>query len=474
MKSENKPISIAYVDDDAYCTRILPRLLQVEGMCPPEYNKYKVDIKTFSSLSDFEKSVNIKLPDLTLIDIVHPPSKKDQLKTDAFGFIDNKWFSFSLIKKIRSLHSDAIIFVYSNHYDQETKDRFFGAGVDHFIQKDCVELKQEIIDNYQIVKKIRQSKKENLIPLRPHYFGDTLAKLELKVRDIILNKTDKNCLITGEIGTGKKIVLDFFEDNLHKNKHSYIRIDCSDLEVSKKLKKMHPDDFILCEEISLLPLFVQDILLQNSSIKIIATSNIDLNILVQQGEFNNDLYQKIKNNVFHIPPLRDRRQEIAQIANGLARYSFKEGPVTITKDAMEVFEGNDWHNANVKELHDSLFSMLKYLKEDRLLKTYMLPIDLVQLGEQQKSIYGRNKNKVSVTFEINTMDYKDVEDLILVSSIKASIKKFQAINITQVARVLRIPRATLVVRMDRMPAHHRLKINEMFKVCKRNKKIACG
>ena len=88
------------------------------------------------------------------------------------------------------------------------------------------------------------------------------------------------------------------------------------------------------------------------NVRVIAATNRNLDDAVSDGEFRADLYYRL--NVFdiHIPPLRERRDDIPVLAAGFLR-EFADPPPELTPQAMEALCGHDWPG-NVRELRNVL------------------------------------------------------------------------------------------------------------------------
>jgi transcriptional regulator with PAS, ATPase and Fis domain len=87
-------------------------------------------------------------------------------------------------------------------------------------------------------------------------------------------------------------------------------------------------------------------------VRVIAATNRNLDDAVASGEFRADLYYRL--NVFdiHIPPLRQRRDDILPLAAGFLR-EFAGGKAELTPAAMQTLRGHDWPG-NVRELRNVL------------------------------------------------------------------------------------------------------------------------
>ncbi|HHY47398.1 MAG TPA: sigma 54-interacting transcriptional regulator [Firmicutes bacterium] len=87
-------------------------------------------------------------------------------------------------------------------------------------------------------------------------------------------------------------------------------------------------------------------------VRVISASNQDLYELMKQGRFREDLFYRLSTLMIRVPPLRDRREDIRDLANAfIKRTSTESGRpcVTLSDDAFRVLEEHDWPG-NVREL----------------------------------------------------------------------------------------------------------------------------
>ncbi len=91
-------------------------------------------------------------------------------------------------------------------------------------------------------------------------------------------------------------------------------------------------------------------------VRIIAATNRDLEEEISRGAFRSDLYYRLNVIQLHLPPLRERREDIAVLANYfLARGSEKAGapPLTLADETMAMLGEYEWPG-NVRELENAL------------------------------------------------------------------------------------------------------------------------
>ena len=89
-------------------------------------------------------------------------------------------------------------------------------------------------------------------------------------------------------------------------------------------------------------------------VRLIAATNKNLDESIKNGDFREDLYYRINVVPVHIPPLRDRKEDISLLANHFVSVFFEEnqkGPRTISREAMGLLVGYEWPG-NVRELEN--------------------------------------------------------------------------------------------------------------------------
>ncbi len=197
--------------------------------------------------------------------------------------------------------------------------------------------------------------------------GDLLGDSPVmrRLRQLILKvaPTDATVLLTGESGTGKEMVARELYRNSPRKSAPFIKVNCA--AVSENL--MESEFFghergaftgaterregrfelanggtLLLDEISEIPMHLQAKLLRvlqekefervggnktiKANVRILATSNRDLLHSVAEGKFRQDLYYRLNVFPIHVPPLRERGEDIVLLADAfLKRYARKHG-----------------------------------------------------------------------------------------------------------------------------------------------------
>lgn len=214
--------------------------------------------------------------------------------------------------------------------------------------------------------------------------------LQLAVR---VAEVDSTVLITGETGVGKEVVAKLIHNSSSRNDKSFIQVNCGAIPenlMESELFGYEPGAFtgagrqgkiglmemanggtLFLDEIGELPLNLQVKLLRSLQekqiykvggtepvvldIRIVAATNRDLEQMIREGKFRRDLYYRL--NVVHIniPPLRERKEDIAPLANHfLQKFNDKyKKNIKISSEVYDTFENYDWPG-NVRELENAI------------------------------------------------------------------------------------------------------------------------
>jgi DNA-binding NtrC family response regulator len=210
-------------------------------------------------------------------------------------------------------------------------------------------------------------------------------------------KTDSVVLVSGESGTGKELVARALHYNGTRREKPFIAVNCSAIPetlleselfghvrgaftgaISDKPGKFEAANHgtIFLDEIGTVPLHLQAKLLRvlqehevervgsNKTIKlhvrVISATNSDLEEMVARGEFREDLYYRLNVIPLHLPPLRERQQDIMYLISFFLEKQCRimgRIPCSINKQALEALERYSWPG-NVRELENMIERMI--------------------------------------------------------------------------------------------------------------------
>ena len=223
-------------------------------------------------------------------------------------------------------------------------------------------------------------------------------------------------LITGETGTGKDVMARYIHKNGPRSNKPYIAINCAAIQstvleselfgyeagaftgAEKRkygLMEVAEGGILFLDEISSMPLDMQAKLLRaieehafrrvggtnliQVDVQIVAASNRNLKDMIQNGEFRQDLYFRLKVVDLDVPPLRERRADIPELVGFFIReINMKQGVNVedITGRAMEALIRYEWPG-NIRELKHSIERAILFC-DGRIIDLPDLATDITQ------------------------------------------------------------------------------------------------
>ncbi len=222
--------------------------------------------------------------------------------------------------------------------------------------------------------------------------GRSAAMQQLRRQVLNLASTSADVMILGETGTGKELVARCLHDQSPRRDRHFVAINCGGLPEAlfeSELFGHEPGSFtsaakrrigkiehanggtLLLDEIETMPMPLQIKLLRvlqerrierlgsneelPINVRFIAASKADLRELGDRGQFRNDLYYRLDIATLHLPPLRDRREDIPLlfehfVAQACVRYE-RQAP-ELTPEKLRELMAHDWPG-NVREIRNA-------------------------------------------------------------------------------------------------------------------------
>jgi transcriptional regulator with PAS, ATPase and Fis domain len=233
-------------------------------------------------------------------------------------------------------------------------------------------------------------------------------------------KSDTTVLITGESGTGKELFAHSIHAASKRNLGPFIRLNCAAIPESlleselfgyeegaftgavRKGKKgkfeLANHGTILLDEIGDMPLLLQSKLLRvlqekeieriggnnpiSVDVRVISSTNQNLLELVKEGKFREDLFYRLNVMSIHIPPLRERLEDVPAIAKDLLEKLIESTGIAVSKIDREVWDLLQSYNwpGNVRELRNVLERALLLMDGDHLKAEHII----IQLSERRE------------------------------------------------------------------------------------------
>jgi transcriptional regulator with GAF, ATPase, and Fis domain len=228
-------------------------------------------------------------------------------------------------------------------------------------------------------------------------FGDIIgvsSELRRVLRRVqLVAATEATVLISGESGTGKELIARAIHQGSARNRRALVKLNCAavpetlfESEFFGHMKgaftgalKDKPGRFELADggtlfldEIGEVPLRLQAKLLRvlqeqeyerigdtqtrKVSVRVVAATNSDLKKEVEEGRFREDLYYRLSVFPIEVPPLRNRREDIAPLAAHFIRQSSRRMNLPeprVTQTELDQLASYDWPG-NVRELQNAV------------------------------------------------------------------------------------------------------------------------
>ncbi len=251
------------------------------------------------------------------------------------------------------------------------------------------------IDKKNLVTETKKLKKE--VSKKYEIVGESEEIVELKNMIARVAPTNARVLISGENGTGKELVARQIHEQSPRAKRPFIEVNCaaipSELIESQLFGhekgsftsaiKQRKGDFELAnggtlflDEIGDMSLSAQAKVLRALQenkivrvggekeipvdVRVLAATNKNLREEIKKGNFREDLYHRLSVIVLHVPPLRQRKDDIPLLTRHFINVLSKEQgkpPREITGDALELLKTFNW-TGNVRELHNVVERLL--------------------------------------------------------------------------------------------------------------------
>ena len=271
--------------------------------------------------------------------------------------------------------------------------------------------------------------------------------------------TELSVLITGESGVGKEFFPQIIHQFSHRKHNPYIAVNCGAIPegtIDSELFGHEKGSFtsatsdrkgyfevadkgtIFLDEVGELPLQTQVRLLrvleagefmrvgsskvQKTDVRVVAATNIDVPLAISQGRFREDLYYRLNAVPIHIPPLRERKEDITLLFRKFAAdfaEKYKMPPIRLTEEAQEVLTQYYW-KGNIRQLKN-ITEQISVIEQNReigagVLKKY-LPDDsnqnLLPILANDRNLFDTKNfsNEREILYQVLFDMKKDITDL---------------------------------------------------------------
>ncbi|MFN3871640.1 MAG: sigma-54-dependent transcriptional regulator [Ignavibacterium sp.] len=360
-----KPVLI--IDDEREICDSISMILEYEGYAVDSTTSASEGLKKFSEQDFSAVLLDIQMPEMN---------------------------GFEVLKKIKEIKPSASVIIISAHGSVENAIKATRLGAFDFLEKP--------IDRDKLLISVRNATeqatlKEENEEIKKTFVGEGEILGKSKAIQKILELIDKvapletRVLITGENGTGKELVARAIHKKSERKDKPFIEVNCAAIPnelieselfghekgsftgaVSQRIGKFELANkgIIFLDEIGDMSLQAQAKVLRaieegriervgggkkiEVDVRIIAATNKNLLEEIHKGNFREDLYHRLNVIPIHVPPLRERVEDIPILVEHFCKEittKHKKPSVRFTDDAIKILQSQPW-TGNVRELRN--------------------------------------------------------------------------------------------------------------------------
>lgn len=467
---------ILVVDDDEKICWAFEQFLAEEGYKPIIANNAEEGLRRIES----------EIPDIVLLDVRLPGMN-----------------GLDALKQIKSMQPDAIVVVMTAHDDVDTTIQAMRLQAFDFLPKPIdLDKVKTVLDRAIRMQTARGELQSPEAQMPSSFLGPRLIGKSPQMQEIykligIMSTNTITVLIEGESGTGKELIAQAIHANSVRRDKPFVAVNCGALPdelLESELFGYDPGAFtgasakgkpgrfeladggtLLLDEVSNMSPALQ-VKLQRAlqeqeiervggtetigvDVRIIAVTNRDLGEASRLGKFREDLYYRFKRLSIHLPPLRDRVEDIPLLVDHFLMLISAEldKPVRgVSSRCLQYLQGYDWPG-NVRELENALKSAAVLSRSDIVLPEH-LPPEIVRYRESkhpnrpelEKQLESALRPIIdeAVTDDRDSL-YNEVIDAVDGALIRIVLDGADA-NQTKSAKLLGISRTTLLQKIKKL------------------------
>lgn len=356
-----------------------------------------------------------------------------------------------ILERLRAANNDTPVIMITGYGTSSSAIRAMQMGAYDYLMKpfdneEVLVTIRRLFEHIALASRVRQLEQRSP---EDRMIGRSGAMRDIYKTIGLVASSEASVLITGETGTGKELVANIIHQNSGR-KGSFIPVNCAALPESlieselfghekgsftgamaqrKGRFELANKGTIFLDEVGEISLPVQKKLLrvlQESEIervggagafkvdvRVIAATNRDLLEEVRKGNFREDLYYRLNVVNLHMPPLRERRGDIALLVEHFQnkyRYKPTAQPTRISEEAMQRLEEYDWPG-NVRQLENEIERAVT-LSQGRVITSQLLNLGTAgQPAQIDLATRVRNRDGLSIVLA-------DVERIMLQEALR--------------------------------------------------------
>ena len=368
---------ILVVEDEPIIRELIQTTLELDGC----------EVWEAGSASALKTALTGPQPDVVVLDVMLDPTKDD----DRAGL--------DLLPQIKKRWPETEVIVLTGRGSVEMAVEAGRLGAYNFLSKPF-QSEKLLADVNNALERHQQTEETSMLRRALETMSGTASPVfqSVAMRNVVrtierIAPSDVAVLITGESGTGKEVIADLIHAFSPRSKNKIIKINCAALprelieselfgSVKGAFTGAHSDreglfrlaegGTLLLDEISEMPIDTQSKLLRvlqdqevrpvggktsfKTNCRLVAATNRKTDEAIAMGKLREDLYYRISAISVHLPPLRERREDIMPLANAfLKRFAAQANRVIkgFTPGAIERLTTFEWPG-NVRQLQNEV------------------------------------------------------------------------------------------------------------------------
>jgi DNA-binding NtrC family response regulator len=361
------PATVLLVDDERNILLTLGRALSLEGYATETAAGGREALEKIAALPVDVVVMDVRMPDLD---------------------------GLTVLQRAREARPGLPVIIMSGHGSIETVRQAFRLGAFDYLEKPITE-KEKLVAAVRNALRLRDLAEENAALRREAGLADMLGDgpAMQRLRELVQRTapSEGRVLVTGENGTGKELVARAIHEGSRRRAGPFVKLNCAAVPAelieselfghekgaftgaftARKGKfELADHGTLFLDEVGDMPPAMQAKVLRvlqegefervgggvtlRCDVRVIAATNRDLPSEVAAGRFREDLYYRLAVVPIHVPPLRERKEDVPALATAfLAEACERNGrrAMRLGRDALAALQANDWPG-NVRELRN--------------------------------------------------------------------------------------------------------------------------
>ncbi len=443
---------ILVVDDEQGIRAVLSQLFEYEDH----------DVRAASGAGEGISLFTDFRPDLTFMDV--KMARMDGLEA---------------LSRIREIDPHALVVMISGHGTIETAVEATRRGAFDFLEKPLDADRLLLVTRNALQHQGLLSENLRLrgeVESRHEIVGKSFALRQVLERVERVAPTDARVLITGENGTGKELVARAIHRLSPRAAGPFIEVNCAAIPtelieselfghvkgsftgaIEDRAGKFELADggTLFLDEIGDMSLAAQAKVLRalqeglitrvggakpiQVDVRVLAATNKNLEEEIREGRFREDLFYRLNVIPLHLPPLRERREDIAMLVTHFARAAAKDAalrPRGFTEEAVAALQRMDWPG-NVRELRNTV---------ERLM--ILAPGNQVEASDVELLVAGNTRGGGLSSDLLSCTTFQEFKEAAERAFIIQKLRENDW-NVSETARILDMPRSNLYKKIER-------------------------